>query len=363
MMVIAPVELLVAEVTVAGAVVVDKPAAPVTAIVVKPLVPVKLAVSNDEPDRFKVRAAVSLNVMNDAVAPVDALMVTNWLLASVKVTLAAAVPLPLIANAKVVLVAAVEPPSVVCTVPLLTTPLNDTEFSAGELMVTLPLFVVETVVIVPANAVPAFLSFTVTAPVTTPDTAVAAVARAVWIAVTDVVAAPPVKVIAPPVMVLLTAPAKLAVTELTVPPVTVIAAAVAVVAAESTVSVTAIVPAVVVEPAVIVPAPVTPAIFIAMFRPPVTESVNAAAPATFNVTFCAVPATSATAPVPLIVIPVRDANGAAVVLMFIAVVPLLIVKFWTFVNDAPGGVSNAVVSAALPPSVKVKELVVPRPVN
>ena len=113
LMVIAPVELLVAEVTVAGAVVVDKPAAPVTVIVVKPLKPVKLAVNSDEPDRFKVRAAVSLKVMNDAVAPVDALMVTNWLLASVKVTLAAAVPLLLIANAKVVLVAAVEPPSVV----------------------------------------------------------------------------------------------------------------------------------------------------------------------------------------------------------------------------------------------------------
>ncbi len=351
-MVSAPEELWVTVVIVVGAVVVDKPAAPVIATVVKPAIPVKSAVNTEEPERLNVRAAVPLNVMNDAVAPAVALIVEYWLLASVKVTAVApaAAPLALIVKAKVVLVAAVEPPVVTETVPPFTTPLNDTELRAGELIVTLPLLVVVTEVMVPAKVpLPAFKSLTVTAPVTTPETAAAAVARAVWVAVTAVVSAPPVKVIRPPVMVLLTAPAKLAVTVLTVPPLTLMEAAVAVVAVAATVSVTVIVPVVRVVapacvPALMTAAPVMPVAVIAMFWPPATVMLFVpVSNAWFSVAFWvwlavmleALPAGTAP-PEALTVTAVKPVNAAAVVSIIIPWL-LLTIRFLMFDRVAPAG--------------------------
>lgn len=201
----------------------------------------------------------------------------------------------------------------------------------------LPALFNTTVVIVPdfvlavALAAVVLLSEITTAPSTTPDTEAAAVAAAVWVAVTEVVPAPPATVIVPPVTVLLTAPVKLAVTVSTVPPLTVIESAVAVVWLDISVTVTETVPvAFVVPPIVREPPVVAPEALTVTFTPPSTVSALAANACSTNVRFCVDAPVNCEAPTaPLEVIKVTFAipeNGADAVLPLIFSA-LLMTKF------------------------------------
>jgi hypothetical protein len=150
-------------------------------------------------------------------------------------------------------------------------------------------------------------------------------------------------------MVLLTAPAKLAVTVLTVPPLTLMEAAVAVVAVAATVSVTVIVPVVRVVapacvPALMTAAPVMPVAVIAMFWPPATVMLFVpVSNAWFSVAFWvwlavmleALPAGTAP-PEALTVTAVKPVNAAAVVSIIIPWL-LLTIRFLMFDRVAPAG--------------------------
>jgi len=163
--------------------------------------------------------AASVNNKADAVAPVVILSAVNTALLSVIVTGATDVfdvlkPLTFRANVVDVGLVSVKPTEVI-------TPFNVRLLKAPDAITTAAALVTDTFVIVEAVLeLVAFASFTVTEPATVPATVVVAVARAVWLTVTDVVFAVPVTVVAPNVFVVLTTLPEFSVIVLTVPPLT-----------------------------------------------------------------------------------------------------------------------------------------------